>query len=129
MSLTKADLEENNLFLKEQLKFCKEQIQMLKEEKDGYKLQIERLQNALFSVQAPQAYRDMQADKAEVPIVEGNQQAKDHQKQLTNIYKTWLHHLEEPLFKDPDDMERLLEGTILKTTNLMGKSLHENEES
>lgn len=129
---TKKELEDVIALYKEQVSFLKEQNTLLLDEKEKYRLQIEKLQDAIINIRAPEAYRDLVADRAELEsraeLGEIDREYLERQRQIKEVEKTWLSNLERPLFKNADDMAEMLGSSLLRTPP-ESKSIHENSES
>jgi regulator of replication initiation timing len=106
------------------------QIDSLIGENQFLRKQVEKLQEALMSKEAPHAYRQMKMDEAVVEAeANGNFDMKDVIKQLDEDNKfasDYASAVEEPFFKDPADL-------IAKMSRMIGVNLpdssHNNDES
>jgi len=83
------------------------------------------LQDVIISIRAPEAYNDMRNDQG----VDDSVNTRSVLKNLSNMSKyeqAWFQKMEEPSFKDADDMIEILSSGFgaPKAT-----SVHENDES
>ena len=124
--MTKKDIEELLDLYKDQITGLREQVTQLREEKIALQDQNFRLQEGLLNIRAPEAYRDMIADRA--PDVGISPEAADRTKQIKNLTGQFINSVEQPLFKNADDMLRMLSSTISEG-GIESKSLHNNDES
>ena len=104
------------------------QIESLTKQNEKLYQQIDSLQQALFSVKSPLAYKDMVADRSVNPAEEINAERAAKNKQIFNLHTKFVQMQEEPLFKDPDELESILEGVLFKNIK-PPSSLHQNNES
>jgi hypothetical protein len=90
--------------------------------------QLRKTQDALVAKESPAAYQDQkEAELAARPVSEGDTVAREKMKQQMAIDKKWLEELEQPLFKDADDMTAMLLGVLNRPSE--SRSVHENQES
>lgn len=83
------------------------------------------LQDVIISIRAPEAYNDMRAD-AGVDDSVNTRSILQNFSNLSKYEQAWFQKMEEPSFKDADDMIEILShgfGTPKQT------SVHENDES
>lgn len=112
---------------KEQIEFLKTQIEELREEKIELRKQVLALQDALMNIRAPAAYEDLRRDR--IPIDEENMEsAKANKRFYEEILPGHIKNIEEPMFKDPEDMIRTL-SSVMSEQGLKSESLHNNSES
>ena len=98
------------------------QVKAALEENARLRAQVDRLQDALVATTAPRAYEDMKSDQ----VVQGEpEQAKKHKKEA-EINAELLWRMEQPTFKDADDMIAMLTGDA---DFMKPKSVHGNSES
>ena len=126
---TKADLEEQVQLYKEQMTFLREQLEDAREERNEYRLQVDKLQDALINIRAPDAYRDMKADEL-APEEYITDVARSRQQQLQEATGRIMRQIEEPLFVDGNDLDDLL-MTALNRDSVPSEavSIHGNNES
>jgi 4-diphosphocytidyl-2C-methyl-D-erythritol kinase len=128
--MLKAELEENVTFLKQQNEFLQELISTIKEEKESYKLQVEKLQDALIATRSPEAYRDIRADRVETTTPDLKEVEK--RKQRADLERQYVNSIEEPTFRTAEEMDDLVSELIFKKSAdeiMTGKSIHGNSES
>lgn len=91
--------------------------------------QVERLQDALVASSAPRAYEDRRNDQEdnEVPTEKEINAAK-RRESAGKINAELLHSMEQPMFKDADDMFAQLLGPAM-AEEMMSVSSHGNSES
>ena len=110
-----------NAELKGELKAMHSQVEFLQE-------QLRKTQDALIAKEAPEAYQDQKAAEIAARPVPPEQLAqRDKMKQQMALDKRWLEELEQPLFKDADDMQSMLLGILNKPAE--SRSVHDNSES
>lgn len=130
--MTKKDLEEAVALYKEQIDFFKKQNQILLDEKEKYRLNVEKLQDALINIRAPEAYADYRADMADITgIPEDEPKDRERIRQVKQIQDTFLRSMEQPLFagiKNAEEMEELLAPALSQHAGET-PSIHDNEES
>ena len=82
--------------------------------------QVDRLQDALVATTAPRAYEDRRAD-TEVPV--DTDHAKKFRKEA-ELNAELLYRMEQPTFKDADDMIAMLTGDadFMKSVSVHGNS-------
>lgn len=126
--MTKKDYEEILQIYKDQIDSLKIQVQELREEKANLQDQNFRLQEAIVNVRAPEAYRDMVADRQPVKGLSPEEVEKN--KQIRDVYNQHFQNIEDSLFKNPDDMFRLLSPALNSGPGPQAReSLHSNDES
>ena len=86
------------------------------------RVQVDRLQDALVATTSPRAYEDMKSDQA----VESNPDQTNKYKKEAEINAELLYRMEQPIWKDADDMISLLTGDA---DFMKSKSIHGNSES
>jgi ribosome recycling factor len=90
--------------------------------------QVTKLQDALVSVRAPEAYRDQQIEKDEENREPISDETLERNKLIQETTTEYINGIEGPLFKSFDDMDDLLTHALL--TEVQGPaSLHGNDES
>jgi 4-diphosphocytidyl-2C-methyl-D-erythritol kinase len=124
----KAELERELIFCKARIEALEEQLKGALAEKAGLFQQIEKLQDSLISVTAPDAYRDQQLEKEEPrPPMSAERQKKNRiTKEFTERY---LNDMEKPMFQSGDDLDDLITTGIIRYTDTTPKSIHGNDES
>lgn len=92
---------------------------------EGFEKRLLTLQDVIISIRAPEAYNDMKADEG----VDNSVNTRSILQNFSNLSKyeqQWFQKMEEPSFRDADDMIEILSsgfGTPQQT------SVHENDES
>ena len=124
----KAELERGLIFCKARIEALEEQLRGALAEKEGLFKQVEKLQDSLISVRAPDAYRDQQLEKEEPrpPMSPELQEKNRITKEFTENY---LNAMEGPLFRSGDDLDDLASTGIIRYTDTTPASLHGNDES
>lgn len=84
--------------------------------------QVDRLQDALVATTAPRAYEDR---RAETSVPQDPEQARKFKKEA-ELNAELLYRMEQPTFKDADDMISMLTGDA---DFMKPKSVHGNSES
>jgi hypothetical protein len=114
---------------KDQLADYKGLVQELRKEKVDLQAQVERLQDGILSIKAPEAYQDYRNDMAP-DLTEDQKTALQRDKQESILISKKLSIMEDPMFKDAGDMIELLGSSLVKEhVGETGKSLHDNAES
>lgn len=126
---TKSELLEIIEVYKDQIAFLKGQVQEIKDEKDELRAQVEKLQDAIINVRAPEAYKDLMYDK-HVQQSDLDPEEIEKQKKTLEIEKLYLQDIESPTFRSGEDIELLLmSGMIKGATQSQDTSIHGNDES
>ena len=87
---------------------------------------IRRTQDALVAKEAPEAYRDYMAAKAESSITPEDLENKHKQRELALMNGRLLHEMEQPMFRDAEEMMDILSKPLGIPTF---RSLHGDNES
>lgn len=98
------------------------QVKAAAEEISRLRAQVDRLQDALVATTSPRAYEDMKTDEA---VQSNPEQVKKHKREA-EINAELLWRMEQPTFKDADDMIAMLTGDA---EFMKSKSVHGNSES
>lgn len=93
-------------------------------ERDYLRDRIRVLEEALIATKSPQAYTQMVHDRVELANPNPGSHSRISQEQ--EIYQKYISQIEQPLFKDVQDMEDALQ-TVLNVPQ--SESVHENTES
>lgn len=94
------------------------------EENSRLRAQVDRLQDALVATTAPRAYEDRRADET-IPV--DTDHAKKFRKEA-EINAELLYRMEQPTFRDADDMIGMLTG-VNADEFMKPQSIHGNSES
>lgn len=124
----KADLERELAFCKGRIQTLEEQLVATQSEKAGLFEQINKLQDSLISVRAPDAYRDQQLER-EGPIPGPSAETIERNKITQEFTTKYLNNIEGPLFRSPEDIDDLITTGIIRDHSTIPESLHGNEES
>lgn len=125
--MTKKEFEEVLQIYKDQIVTLKETVQQLREEKIKLQEQNFSLQEGLLNIRAPEAYRDLMADRADVPDL--SLEERERQRVHGEIQNRYLQNLEKPLFSSADDMTLFLSEALNSGEPMSSKSIHGNDES
>jgi len=127
--MNKKDYEEILEIYKDQMLSLREQVAELRVDKAALQEQNFRLQDSIMNVRAPEAYRNMVADRLPQPTGMSPEEKK-RQQEYTYTYNSIIKAVEEPLFRGADDIFKML------TPALNGDggpedvgSIHGNDES
>ena len=126
---TKSQLEDIIEVYQSQIKTLEGIVADLRSDKETINLQLERLQDALVNIRAPEAYRDHRMDRMGEDPDAMSPEEKARQKKTLEIEQGWVRGVEEPLFSSGEDLENLLGPVILTSINQDAASLHGNDES
>ena len=124
----KADLERELAFCKGRIQALEEQLVTTQSEKAGLFEQINKLQDSLISVRAPDAYRDQQLER-EGPLPGPSSEMIERNKITAKFTTDYLNHIEGPLFRSPEDIDDLITTGIIRDHSTVPESLHGNDES
>ena len=124
----KADLERELAFCKGRIQALEEQLVTTQSEKAGLFEQINKLQDSLISVRAPDAYRDQQLER-EGPLPGPSAEMIERNKITAKFTTDYLNNIEGPLFRSPDDIDDLITTGIIRDHSTVPESLHGNDES
>jgi regulator of replication initiation timing len=126
--MTKKEMDEFIQLYKDQLEFYREQLETLRTENEQLRQQNFSLQDGLLNVRAPEAYRDLQADRA--PADGLTIEEKEKRRVYNEEVAAHLQNLERPTFESPDDFSYFM-GRVLneKGPEVGSESLHGNDES
>ncbi len=103
------------------------QLESKESELDFLRKQVNRLQEALFSKVAPEAYADMQADMADLADTGGTSDALKAKQEEARVSNEYLASIEKPFFSNAEDaMDKL---SAICGVNIDHGSIHGNEES
>jgi chromosome segregation ATPase len=92
------------------------------------KTQITKLQDALVSARAPEAYRDQQLEREEKNRVPVDPETIERNKIIQDTTTEYMSGLEKPLFRDANDLDDLLSRSLMHAIE-PAASLHGNDES
>lgn len=122
------DLERELIFCQAKVESLEAQLRAAQADKEVLQDQINRLQDALFSVRAPEAYRDqiLEREDAKRPPVDFDIQERNRITQ--EVTKAYLNGMEKPMFQSGEEIEDLL-ATGLMRKHKPPASLHGNNES
>jgi hypothetical protein len=124
----KAELERELIFCKARIEALEEQLRGALAEKQGLFQQVEKLQDSLISVRAPDAYRDQQLEKEE-PRAPMSPETLEKNRITKDFTEKYMNALEGPLFRDGNDLDDLITTGIVRDTDMVPASIHGNEES
>lgn len=90
--------------------------------------QVTRLQDALVSARAPEAYRDQQIEKEDAERTPVDEEKLERNRIIKDTTEQYMNALEKPLFQSADDLDAMLARSLMQ--DMEGPaSLHGNEES
>lgn len=124
----KADLERELAFCRGRIEALETQLIAAQSEKAVLFQQIDKLQDSLISVRAPEAYRDQQLEREGPPpgpSPETIEKNRIHQEVTTK----YLNDMEGPLFRDGYELDDLITSGIIRDHSTVPASLHGNDES
>ena len=113
-------------YYKARAELLESQLQQAIKDKEDYKAQAMKLQDALMSVHSPDAYRDNKA--AEAPVKELSAEDRERSRITREFTTQYLRSLEEPMFLSGDDLEDLINTGLVRDAK-PPSSLHGNNES
>jgi chromosome segregation ATPase len=124
----KVDIERELAFSEARVESLEGQLQTAQADKVELQAQVTKLQDALVSIRAPEAYRDQQIEREEADRVPMSDEAKDRNRITQETTTEYMNNLEGPLFKDAYALDDLL-TTALVRANKGPVSIHGNDES
>ena len=124
----KADLERELAFCRGRIEALEQQLTTTQTEKAGLFEQINKLQDSLISVRAPDAYRDQQLER-EGPLPGPSAETIERNKITQEFTTQYLNGLEGPLFKSGEDLDDLITTGIIRDHSTVPESIHGNDES
>jgi hypothetical protein len=124
----KAELERELTFCKARIEALEEQLKGATAHSDTLLLQVEKLQDSLISIRAPDAYRDQQLEKEE-PRPPISAETLEKNKVTKKFTEDWFNAIEGPLFRSGDDLDDLITTGIVRDTDMVPESIHGNDES
>ncbi len=90
--------------------------------------QVIRLQDALVSARAPEAYRDQQIEKEEAERTPVDEEKLERNRIIKETTEQYMNAMEKPLFQSADDLDAMLARSLMQTMDGPA-SLHGNDES
>jgi len=124
----KAELERELIFCRARIEALEEQLKAVRSEKEGLFSQINKLQDSLISVRAPDAYRDQQLER-EGPRPGPSQELIERNRITQEVTTGYLRAMEEPLLVTGDDIDDLIKAGIIRDHSNVPSSIHGNDES
>ncbi len=124
----KKETERELVFCQARIESLEEQLKGALAEKAGLFKQVEKLQDSLISVQAPDAYRDQQIEKEE-PRAPMSKEKQERNRLMAETTENYMAAIEGPLFRSGDDLDDLLRTGLIRDTDTSPPSLHGNDES
>lgn len=124
----KADLEKELAFCRGRIEALEQQLTTTQTEKAGLFEQINKLQDSLISVRAPDAYRDQQLER-EGPLPGPSAETIERNRIHQEVTTRYLNGMEDPLFQDGNDLDDLIKTGIVRDHSTVPESLHGNDES
>ena len=97
-------------------------------DREELKAQVTKLQDALVSARAPEAYRDQQLAREEEKRVPMDPEVVERNKLIQDTTTEYMSGLEKPLFRDANDLDDLLSRALMRNVEPPA-SLHGNDES
>ena len=109
-----AELKGENRALNSQVAFLQEQLR--------------KTQDALVAKESPMAYQDQKdAEAAAQPLSEEARAYQDKMRKQAELDRKLLQEMEQPLFKNAEDMQTMLLGVLNRPSE--SRSLHNDGES
>jgi len=109
---------ENNLL--------KSRIEELEKDRNDLNRRLSSTQDALVAAASPAAYADQKAEEFESSLTEEDKEKMKLRNLQSEANRTLLESMEQPLFKDADDMIDMFTRAVGPPES---SSLHDNEES
>jgi len=127
--MTKEQLGEMLAVYKDQVAFLKVELEESRKREEKFNEQVYRLQDALMSIRAPAAYRDMKNDQGIPDASAELTEARQKEAKLLSIQAQYARQMEGDIFKSQADIEDLMNTVLLAGNKVGSKSLHGNSES
>ena len=124
----KRDVERELIFSEAKVQMLEARVESLQGDKDTLNTQVLKLQEALMSVNAPDAYHDMRAEKDEAGRPPIDEKEVEKRKIMSEYMTEYLNSLDKPLFQSKDDLEDLISSGLMRDVE-GPESLHGNDES
>ena len=124
----KKDIERELIFAQARVESLEEQLRTVHADKAGLTEQITKLQDSLISVRAPDAYRDQQLEREDDGRPPISTKTLERNRITAEVTEKYLRGLEEPMFRDGNDLDDLLKTGIIRDLK-PPDSLHGNDES
>ena len=124
----KKDTERELIFAQARIESLEEQLRIVQADKAGLTEQITKLQDSLISVRAPDAYRDQQLEREDDGRPPISTKTLERNRITAEVTEKYLRGLEEPMFRDGNDLDDLLKTGIIRDLK-PPDSLHGNDES
>ena len=124
----KKDTERELIFAQARVESLEEQLRDARADKAGLSEQITKLQDSLISVRAPEAYRDQQLEREDDGRPPVSAETLERNRITQKVTTEYLRGLEEPMFRDGNDLDDLLKTGIIRDIEPPA-SLHGNDES
>jgi hypothetical protein len=125
---TKGVIERELAFSEAQVGSLEGQLRAAQLDKAELQAQVTKLQDALVSVRAPEAYRDQQIEREDEFKEPISEETLNRNKIIQETTTEYINGLEGPLFKSFDDMDDLLTSALIRDTQGPA-SIHGNDES
>jgi hypothetical protein len=90
--------------------------------------QVTKLQDALVSARAPEAYRDQQLEREDAERVPMDPEKLERNRIMSETTEKYMSNMEKPLFETADDLDAMLARSLMQGVEGPA-SLHGNEES
>ena len=125
---SKKELERELWESKARVVSLEEQVVLARLDKQELQLQVNKLQDAVLSIQAPEAYRDQRVKEYEEDSIPVSAEEKEKRDIQAKVYRDYMNGMEGPLFRGPEELDDLLESSLLRGDH-SPSSLHGNNES
>jgi 3-phenylpropionate/cinnamic acid dioxygenase small subunit len=127
--MTKQDLGEMLGAYKDQIAFLKEELSESRKREEVLNAQVQRLQDGLMNVRAPEAYRDMRMDSRETTVSEASLEAAKTRDTHQKIQQRYINAMEGDIITSQQDLDDMMNSVLLKANKVGAVSLHGNSES
>ena len=127
--MTKQEIGEVLEAYKSQISFLKEELIQARAREEKLTNQVEKLQDGVMAVRAPEAYRDMRADEREVTITADQAEFQKKAYQIRRIRESYIQSIEGNALKTGEDLDAMMESVITRGHVMQSKSPHQNSES
>jgi len=125
---SKREIEKELIACQTKIEFLEKQLEITQEDKETLNAQILKLQDAMMSVKAPEAYQDMRFKEFEDNQDPVSKELKEKARIVQDLTTQYINECENPLFTSKQDLEDLITSGLIKDIPTT-PSLHGNDES
>jgi len=124
----RKEVERELIFCQAKVESLEEQLKIAQADRDRLRVQVEKLQDALVSVRAPEAYRDQQDKEYDAKRVLPSPEMLERNRITQQVTTEYLNAMEGRILRTGEDLDDLLASALIKDRS-GPTSLHGNDES